>query len=110
MLKKKNSFFLQYRATLRFVRKVRGEDFSQAKSYIARDEVCRLLAAECYGLAKKFAREDEQKLSLQYIKLAAKLLGLSLKPKKLSDLDEIKKAINRMKEKGTEPNLEKSSG
>jgi hypothetical protein len=31
------------------------------------------------------------------MKLAAKLLGLSLRPKKLSDLDEIKKALADLK-------------
>jgi hypothetical protein len=38
------------------------------------------------------------------MKLAAKLLGLSLRPKKLSDLEEIKKALAKLKEKdGTVP-------
>jgi hypothetical protein len=55
-----------------------------------------MLAAECYELAQKFAQEGKQKLSLQYMKLAAKLLGLSLRPKKLSDLDEIKETLARL--------------
>jgi len=31
------------------------------------------------------------------MKLAAKLLGLSLRPKKLCDLEEIKRALDRLK-------------
>jgi hypothetical protein len=85
-----------YRAFARMTRKVRKEDFAYASSYSARDEVSRLLAAECYGLAQKFAEEGKQTLSLQYVKLAAKLLGMSLRPKKLLDLDEIKKTLARV--------------
>jgi hypothetical protein len=59
--------------------------------------MCRLLAAECYGLANKCRKNAEDKLSLQYMKLAAKLLGLSLRPKKLDDLEQIKKALAELK-------------
>lgn len=98
-MKKKNSFFvqLQYRAFARVVRKVRGDDFCRAESYPARDNLCRLLAAECYEVAEQFARAGNEKYSLQYMKLAARLLGLSLRPKKLSDLEEIKKAVGKLK-------------
>ena len=97
-LQEKNIFFvcrIQYRCFARIVRKVRGEDFAYAESYAARDHLCRLLAKECFEMAERFKNEDE-KLSLQYIKLAAKLLGLSLRPKKLSDLEEIKKALAKL--------------
>ena len=59
----------------------------------------RIFAAECYEIAEKYAKakQPKQKLALQYMKLAAKLLGLSLRPKKLSDLDEIKKALAKLK-------------
>lgn len=40
--------------------------------------------------------------ALQYIKLAAKLLGLSLRPKKLGDLEEIKKALKLQDAKSPE--------
>lgn len=95
---KKNIFFLQYQVIARISRKVRGDDFPRADSYAARDYLCRLLAAECFELAERFKTEGEERLSLQYMKLAAKLLGLSLRPKKLGDLDEIKKAIAKLKE------------
>jgi NTP pyrophosphatase (non-canonical NTP hydrolase) len=58
--------------------------------------MCRVLGAECYELAEKFRKRDK-KLSLQYMKLAAKLLGLSLRPKKLDDLEQIKKALAELK-------------
>jgi hypothetical protein len=62
------------------------------------------MAAECFDLAERFKSEGDERLSLQYMKLAAKLLGLSLRPKKLSDLEEIKKALAKLKEKdGTVP-------
>jgi len=88
---------------------VRPGDFANAYSYIARDEICRLLAEECYELAKKFmmGQNPKHKLALQYMKLAAKFLGLSLKPKKLSDLEEIKKALGKMRE--SRPNVERPS-
>lgn len=111
--KKKNSFFvhmLYLHVFTRLARKVNPGDFKRAQSYIARDEICRLLAEECYELAEEFMSppQPKYKLALQYMKLAAKLLGLSLKPKKLSDLDEIKRAISRMKE--SRPDVERPTG
>jgi hypothetical protein len=100
MQEKKNSFFLResYRAFVRMARKLEKKSFIEAESFVARDKVCRIFAAECFELAQKFARQGEEKLSLQYMKLAAKLLGLSLRPKKLSDIEEIKKALAKLKE------------
>ena len=100
---KKKYFFLQYRALARIARKVQSEDFSRADSYEARDYLCRLLAAECFEVADRFKDEGDERLTLQYMKLAAKLLGLSLRPKKLSDLEEIKRALDKLKaEKASE--------
>jgi hypothetical protein len=96
---KKYIFFLResYAAFARIARRVQERDFIQAESYVARDRIARAMAAECYGLAEKLRHQGEGKLSLQYMKLAAKLLGLSLRPKKLSDLDEIKRALAKLK-------------
>jgi hypothetical protein len=80
---KKNIFFLQYKVLARIARKVRKEDFPRADLYVARNYVCRLLAAECFEVADRFKREREEKLSLPYMELAATVLGLSLGPKKL---------------------------
>jgi hypothetical protein len=102
-MKKKNSFFYHagdegYRRVFcRITRKLKKKDFVEAESFTARDEVCRIFAAECFALAQKFAAQGKEKLSLQYMKLTAKLLGLSLRPKKLSDLEEIKKALAELK-------------
>src|SRR3972149_4040534 len=106
MMKKKNSFFYHvgdedygrvFRRITRKLRKLKKKDFVKAESFAARDEVCRVIAAECFDLSKKFAANGDEKLILQYAKLAARLLGLSLRPKKLSDLDEIKKALAELK-------------
>lgn len=94
---KKKYFFYQYHAFARIARKVRSDDFQRADSYASRDFLCRLMAAECFDLAERFKSEGDERLSLQYMKLAAKLLGLSLRPKKLSDLEEIKKALAKSK-------------
>src|SRR4030042_4416246 len=96
---KKHLFFsrLQLHAFVRVV-KITEQNIADAYSFRARDPIMREMAAEAYGLAAKFKKEDE-KLSLQYMKLSAKLLGMSLRPKKLSDLDEIKQALAKLKEK-----------
>lgn len=100
MRNKKNIFFIHrfyYRKFARITRKLKPKDFTKAESFQERDKVMRVFAAECYEMAQKFASEQNEKMALQYTKLAAKLLGLSLRPKKLSDLDEIKKALAALK-------------
>jgi len=78
-------------------RKLPSDRFGKAESFGDRDVFLRDFAAECYDLAKKFSSERDEKLALQYTKLAAKLLGLSMRPKKLSDLDVIKKTLAELK-------------
>lgn len=105
-VKKKNSFFYAdnyHKVFCRIARKLRKKDFVDAESFGDRDKICRVFAAECFELSKKFAVDKNEKLSLQYAKLAARLLGLSLRPKKMSDLDEIKKALARLKAESVEP-------
>lgn len=101
-MQKKNIFFqhaLYYRSFARIARKLKTKDFVEAESFQARDEIMRIFAAECFRLAQKFRnqKQPKEKLALQYAKLSAKLLGLSLRPKKLSDLDEIKRALAELK-------------
>jgi hypothetical protein len=95
---KKNIFFQHviYRSFCRIAKKLKSKNFVDAESFKARDKIMRIFAAECFELAQTFAEKNKQKLALQYMKLAAKLLGLSLRPKKLSDLDEIKKALAKL--------------
>ncbi len=101
--KKRNLFFVakngeSFRQIFpRVARKLRRRDFVDAVTFADRDRVCRAFAAECFDQSKFFATIQEERLSLQYAKLAARLLGMSLRPKKLSDLDEIKKEIARLK-------------
>jgi hypothetical protein len=85
-----------------------GRDFKKAESFGDRDVVCRIFAAECYDLAKKFADAGQLKVSLQYAKLAARLLNMSMRPRRLQDLEEIKKVLAGLKEKKI--GLENSSG
>ncbi|MDI9577058.1 MAG: hypothetical protein QM398_02845 [Thermoproteota archaeon] len=96
---KKNIFFphIVYRSFSRITRKLTAKDFVDADSFKARDDIMRIFAAECFELAQKFAEEKNEKLALQYTKLSAKMLGLSLRPKKLSDLDEIKRVLAELK-------------
>ena len=99
-MQKKNIFFIHsiyYRSFARITRRLKAEDFVAADSFKTRDEVMRVFAAECYELADEFAKQNKQRMALQYAKLSAKLLGLSLRPKKLSDLDEIKRALAELK-------------
>ena len=99
MRQKKNIFFFTreiHRVFRRIAEKLEKKDFVNAESFAARDKICRIFASECFELAQKFAKKDK-KLSLQYMKLAAKLLGLSLRPKKLEDIEAIKKALAELK-------------
>ena len=73
------------------------EKIVKAESFSDRDKIARLLAAYSYDMAMKFAEKQKYKLHLQWMKLAARLLNMSLKPKKLADLDEIKKVVAQIK-------------
>jgi hypothetical protein len=97
---KKNIFFIHqtyYRTFARVTRKLSAKDFTKAESFGERDAIMRVFAAECYDTAQRFATQGDERMALQYTKLAAKLLGLSLRPKKLSDLDVIKKTLAELK-------------
>lgn len=97
---RKNIFFIHhayYKSFARIARKLSAKDFTKAESFGDRDEVMRIFAAECYETAQRFAKDGNEKMALQYTKLSAKLLGLSLRPKKLSDLDAIKKTLAELK-------------
>ncbi len=106
--KKRNLFFVaengeSFRHIFpRIARKLRQKDFVNAETFADRDRVCRAFAAECFEQSKFFATTNNERLSLQYAKLAARLLGMSLRPKKLSDLDEIKKELARLKAENPE--------
>jgi len=69
----------------------------QADSFTERDEVVRSLAGRAYEVALKFEEEGDREQQLKWLKLVARLLELSLEPKKLADLEEIKKALAEIK-------------
>jgi len=77
--------------------RISKKDVAKAETFEERDKIARLWAAYCYDLAEYFAGQKKFKLQLQWMKLAARLLHLSLKPKKLVDLDEIKKVLAEIK-------------
>ena len=102
MRQKKNIFFFTqepYRVFQRISKKLEKKDFVDAESFAERDKICRIFASECFELAEKFATRGKEgkKLSLQYMKLAAKLLGMSLRPKKLEDIEAIRKTLADLK-------------
>ena len=91
------STFSALRKTAEILERVPTKDIAEAETFEERDKIARLWAAYCYDLAEFFARQKKYKLQLQWMKLAARLLHLSLKPKKLADLDEIKKVLAEIK-------------
>jgi len=119
IVEKKDSFFYHAlnRSFCRVARriapsprkKLSGKTFKKAESFADRDMVCRIFAAECYDLAKKFADAGQLKVSLQYAKLAARLLNMSIRPKRLQDLEEIKKVLAELKAKEKKIGLENAS-
>lgn len=92
-----SSATIPYCSFARIARKLKADDFSKAASFRERDFIIRVFAAECFECAERFAQENNEKMALQYTKLSAKLLGLSLRPKKLRDLEEIKKVLAELK-------------
>lgn len=68
-----------------------------ADSFTERDEVVRSLAGRAYEVALKFEDEGNREQQLKWLKLVARLLELSFEPKKLADLEEIKKALAEIK-------------
>jgi len=93
----KKIIFLTFRAFSRAYKRLDKGKIARAESFSERDEIARLLAAECYEIALHWRRQKKYKLELQWMKLAARLLNLSLRPKRLADLDEIKKALADLK-------------
>jgi len=66
-----------------------------AQTWPERDKLLRSLAAKCYDVANTY--KDEPDKALKWIRLVAKLLGLSFVPKRLEDLETIKKEVAEVK-------------
>jgi hypothetical protein len=67
-----------------------------ADSWPERDQLLKSLAAKCYDIANGYVGVDDEK-ALKWHRLVAKLLSLSFIPKKLDDLELLKKEIAAMK-------------
>jgi len=66
-----------------------------AQTWPERDQLLRSLAAKCYDVANTY--KDEPDKALKWMRLVAKLLGLSFVPKRLEDLELIKKEVAEVK-------------
>lgn len=66
-----------------------------AETWPERDRLLRSLAAKCYDVANAYEGEPDK--ALKWMRLVAKLLGLSFVPKRLEDLELIKKEIGEVK-------------
>jgi hypothetical protein len=81
----------------KIAKKLKRNAAVKAESFEDRDKLARVWAAYCIEMAEHFKNAGKPKLQLQWMKLAARLLHMSLKPKKLADLDEIKKTLAQIK-------------
>ena len=68
-----------------------------ADTWPERDQLLKSLAAKAYDVAHGFMDSDPDK-ALKWMRVVAKLLSLSFVPKKLDDLELIKKELAALKE------------
>ncbi len=68
-----------------------------AQTWPERDQLLRSLAAKCYDVANNFVQQGDTEQSLKWLKLVARLLNLSFTPKKLEDLEAIRKELEKVK-------------
>jgi len=73
------------------------QKITYASSFIQRDKIIRLLASQAYEIAEQFGNANDRKQQLKWMRLVAELLDLSLKPKQLADLEEIKRELAEIK-------------
>ena len=67
-----------------------------AESWPERDRLLKSLAAKCYEVANSFMEADPDK-ALKWMRLVSKLLSLSFVPKRLEDLELVKKEVAEVK-------------
>lgn len=72
-----------------------------AETWPERDQLLKSLAAKAYDVAHSFMEVDPDK-ALKWMRLVAKLLSLSFVPKRLDDLELIKKELETLKEQARE--------
>jgi hypothetical protein len=69
-----------------------------AETWNERDLLCRRLAAFCYDLAKSFLAAKDPKNALKWMNLAARLLKLSMDPKKQYQEEQIERLYDMVEE------------
>ena len=86
----------------RRVKKTRLHDqIVHADSWPERDQLLKSLAAKAYDIAHSFMDSEPDK-ALKWMRVVAKLLSLSFVPKRLDDLELIKKELALLKEQARE--------
>jgi hypothetical protein len=91
----------QARITRRTKKTRLHDQIIHADSWPERDQLLKSLAAKAYDIAHSFMDSDPDK-ALKWMRVVAKLLSLSFVPKKLDDLELIKKEIAELKEQARE--------
>ena len=86
----------------RRVKKTRLHDqIVHADSWPERDQLLKSLAAKAYDVAHSFMDSEPDK-ALKWMRVVAKLLSLSFVPKRLDDMELIKKELALLKEQARE--------
>ena len=86
----------------RRVKKTRLHDqIVHADSWPERDQLLKSLAAKAYDIAHSFMDSEPDK-ALKWMRVVAKLLSLSFVPKRLDDMELIKKELALLKEQARE--------
>jgi hypothetical protein len=84
------------RARRRIAKTRLRDQIVHAESWPERDRLLKSLAAKCYDVANSFIESDADK-ALKWMRIVAKLLSLSFVPKRLEDLELVKKEVAEVK-------------
>jgi hypothetical protein len=91
----------QARISRRVKRTRLHDQIVHADSWPERDQLLKSLAAKAYDIAHSFMDSDPDK-ALKWMRVVAKLLSLSFVPKRLDDLELIKRELAALKEQARE--------
>lgn len=91
----------QARITRRTKKTRLHDQIVHADSWPERDQLLKSLAAKAYDIAHSFMDSDPDK-ALKWMRVVAKLLSLSFVPKRLDDLELIKRELAVLKEQARE--------
>lgn len=79
--------------------RLKEEELANADTFAQRDRLCRQLAQECYNEAQQMWRLKSHKGYERWMKLAHKYIDLSFKPKRLEELEQIRRALAEVKQR-----------